>query len=239
MRAYTDHMAQHSQSANPEKTMKFLLQFPLYILLAALLSGCGKSRREIDQAAALACRFMGETQSTDSEARLQKINAAREEIGEKPFAGTDADIRESLAYELCEVLVKNDSYREKLAEAKRLGWKDISRQWTEEVQSGTLFYYVKTSRLAADNRTSLKLHLTCPLPELNARVYLNLFDSILESSEKTGCSYDFDSTKIPWMESRQHQSGWHKVPRDKYTVTLYSDKFGWISTSDETEEEAF
>lgn len=52
---------------------------------------------------------MAETQKTDSAFRVEKLNEAREKLGEKPFLSGDLEIRRAFNYGLCELLVLDDS----------------------------------------------------------------------------------------------------------------------------------
>ena len=88
-------------------------------LMALALTGCGPSQEEIDNTAIITCNIMGESRNMDAAMRIKEINAAREKIGADPYLGTDATIKESFEWALCEDLVKDDAvYRTKLGAAK-------------------------------------------------------------------------------------------------------------------------
>ena len=85
-----------------------------------LLVGCGVSDSEKQQIAAVTCSVIGETRNMDGAVRIREVNAARDEIGEDPFIGSDEEIKEAFEWGLCEQLVKNESnYRELLSASKQ------------------------------------------------------------------------------------------------------------------------
>ena len=89
----------------------------LLLLTAIFLSACGPSNQEKEEIAIITCNIMGESRNMDGVVRIKEINAAREQIGEDRFLGSDDDIRNSVKYGLCNELVLNDSqYSEKYLE---------------------------------------------------------------------------------------------------------------------------
>ena len=60
---------------------------------------------------------MKESSTNDGVLRLREINAAREKMGKELFLGTDSDVRQSIYYGLCSLLVLDDPiYETKLKE---------------------------------------------------------------------------------------------------------------------------
>lgn len=103
--------------------MKRLNFTKLIFTIAAtlLLTACGPSQEEKENIATIACNVMGESRNMDGAFRIEKMNEAREKVGEEPFLGSDDDIKESFRWGLCEELVGNPSeYQELLSSAKRL-----------------------------------------------------------------------------------------------------------------------
>ena len=118
--------------------MKILLS----VLSLLLLTSCGPSQEELRQAemeqqrlekeaseklaqenatrtAAVTCAVMGETNKlTGAAFRVEKINEAREEIGGEPFLSRDDAIQEAFEFGLCQALVLNENYDERLQELK-------------------------------------------------------------------------------------------------------------------------
>ena len=106
------------------------------LLSLFLLIGCGPSAEEIAEQERLAeevrvaelkrrsdlatvtCNFMGESRNMDAAMRIKEINSAREKLGEDFYLGTDAGIKESFEYGLCQELVLNESYDETLQSLK-------------------------------------------------------------------------------------------------------------------------
>ena len=75
-----------------------------------LLVACAPSQEEKEKIAAVTCAVMSETRNMDAAVRVEKINAAREEIGAEPFLSGDDAIKEAFEYGVCQALVLNDEY---------------------------------------------------------------------------------------------------------------------------------
>jgi FKBP-type peptidyl-prolyl cis-trans isomerase len=105
----------------------------LILLTVIFLSACGPSQEELQQAeieqlrieqekanriAAVTCSIISETRNMDGAVRVEKVNDARVEIGGEPFLMGDDEIKESLKFGICEELVLNESYYEKLQAIK-------------------------------------------------------------------------------------------------------------------------
>jgi hypothetical protein len=105
----------------------------LTTLSISLLFACGPSPEEIAEQerlveeakaaelkrrsdlATVTCNFMGESRNMDAAMRIKEINSARERLGEDLYLGTDAGIKQSFEYGLCNELVLNDpEYNAKL-----------------------------------------------------------------------------------------------------------------------------
>tara|TARA_B100000949_G_C13983258_1_gene326067 strand:- start:253 stop:546 length:294 start_codon:yes stop_codon:yes gene_type:complete len=61
---------------------------------------------------------MAETKNMDGAVRVEKMNEAREKIGAESFLSGDEVIKEALAFGLCQELVLNQPYDERLQELK-------------------------------------------------------------------------------------------------------------------------
>ena len=90
----------------------------LILLIAIFLTACGPSPEEKRNIAAVTCSIMGETRNMDSAVRIEKMNNAREKIGGEPFLDGDYVIKESFEYGLCQELVLNENYNERLQSRK-------------------------------------------------------------------------------------------------------------------------
>jgi len=122
--------------------MKRLLLLPIILLTA-----CGPSPEEKKNIAAVTCSIMGETRNMDSAVRIEKMNNAREKIGGEPFLDGDYVIKESFEYGLCEELVLNVTYDERLQSRK-----DAQRErarLAEEERAEERMIAAKKKRLAA------------------------------------------------------------------------------------------
>lgn len=99
---------------------------PLIILSLILIAACAPSQDEkrqvelelakekANRVAAVTCSIMVETLNMDAAVRVEKMNDAREKIGGDPFLSGDSLIKEALGYGLCQELVLNESFYEKL-----------------------------------------------------------------------------------------------------------------------------
>ena len=109
-----------------EDQKRFVMRHITIFLIALGLTACGPSQEEIDNAATITCNIMSESSNMDAGTRIKEVNATREKIGAPPYLGTDATIRESLDWDLCEELIKNNANYpdlvvvKKEAEARRL-----------------------------------------------------------------------------------------------------------------------
>ena len=111
--------------------MKRLLLLTTIIILVA----CGPSTQEKEEIAILTCNIMGASRNMDGAARIKEINAAREQIGEDRFLGSDDKIKESFKHELCKELVLNDpGYNATIEEMDRLA-KEMDRLAKEAEQT--------------------------------------------------------------------------------------------------------
>ena len=89
-----------------------LLIFPL------LLVGCSMPQEEKENIAAVTCSIMSETRNMDAAVRVRELNEARDKIGGEPFLRGDAAIKEAFDWELCQELVLNEDYDERLQSLK-------------------------------------------------------------------------------------------------------------------------
>ena len=100
--------------------------------------GCGMSEKDKTEISQITCNVIEATRNMDAAQRIKEINAAREQMGEERFLGTDGDIIESVGFGLCVNLVRNDEdYETKLTSSKkarqmRLEQERIAREKVEE-----------------------------------------------------------------------------------------------------------
>ena len=83
------------------------------ILTFILLTGCGKSDKEINDIAAVTCSIITESKMVESSFRIKEVNDAREKMDLDPYLDGDDGIREAISYGLCIELVKDDPNYEK------------------------------------------------------------------------------------------------------------------------------
>jgi len=90
----------------------------LPILSLVLLTACGPSQEEKEKVAAVTCSIMSETRNMDSAVRVRELNEARGKIGGEPFLRGDDVIQEAIKWGLCQELVLNEPYEERLQSLK-------------------------------------------------------------------------------------------------------------------------
>jgi hypothetical protein len=86
--------------------------------------GCSPSEKDVAETRSQnidisisTCNLMKESSTNDGVLRLREINTAREKMGKELFLGTDSDVRQSINYGLCSLLVLDDPiYETKLKE---------------------------------------------------------------------------------------------------------------------------
>ena len=96
----------------------------LALLLLFGIVGCSPSEKDAAETRSQnidisisTCNLMKESSTNDGVLRLREINAAREKMGKELFLGTDSDVRQSIYYGLCSLLVLDDPiYETKLKE---------------------------------------------------------------------------------------------------------------------------
>lgn len=82
------------------------------IISTFALFSCGMPQAEKDKIAAVTCSIISETKNMDAALRVEKINDAREKLGEEPYLLGDLLIRSAVEKGLCKELVLNEGYAE-------------------------------------------------------------------------------------------------------------------------------
>ena len=124
------------------------------VVCTFLICSCGQSQEEREKIAAVACSIMGETRNMDSSIRVREMNDAREKIGGEPFLSGDEAIKISLEWGLCEVLVLNENYDERLQSlqyAKSERYRIVREKRAEEKRIA-----LEEQRIAAEKRAEEK-----------------------------------------------------------------------------------
>ena len=86
-------------------------------------------QEEKENIAAVTCSIMSETRNMDAAIRVEKMNDARDKIDGEPFLRGDAAIKEAFDWGLCQKLVLNETYDERLKSLK-----DAERERKEAIQ---------------------------------------------------------------------------------------------------------
>ena len=82
------------------------------IISIFVLFSCGMPQGEKEKIAAVTCSIISETKNMDAALRVEKINDAREKLGEEPYLLGDLLIRSAVKQGLCKELVLNEGYAE-------------------------------------------------------------------------------------------------------------------------------
>jgi hypothetical protein len=90
------------------------------VLMVFGIVGCSMPQDEKENIAAVTCSIMSETRNMDAAIRVEKMNDARDKIDGEPFLRGDAAIKEAFDWELCQELVLNEDYDERLQSLKEL-----------------------------------------------------------------------------------------------------------------------
>ena len=85
------------------------MKYLILILIAFSLAACGPSEEEKYRVATVTCAVMKESNPFESALRAEKINEARERLGEPPFVDGDKVIRTAINYGTCDLLVLNSA----------------------------------------------------------------------------------------------------------------------------------
>jgi hypothetical protein len=96
-------------------TMKHTLAL---VLMVFGIVGCSMPQEEKENIAAVTCSIMSETRNMDAAIRVEKMNDARDKIDGEPFLRGDAAIKEAFDWGLCQELVLNETYDERLKSLK-------------------------------------------------------------------------------------------------------------------------
>jgi len=88
------------------------------VLMVFGLVGCSMPQEEKENIAAVTCSIMSETRNMDAAVRVRELNEARDKIGGEPFLRGDVVIKEAFEWELCQELVLNEIYDERLQSLK-------------------------------------------------------------------------------------------------------------------------
>ena len=99
------------------------------VVIVLGLVGCSMPQEEKENIAAVTCSIMSETRNMDAAIRVEKMNDARDKIDGEPFLRGDAAIKEAFDWGLCQELVLNETYDERLKSLK-----DAERERKEAIQ---------------------------------------------------------------------------------------------------------
>ncbi|MDB4043710.1 hypothetical protein N9507_05740 [Gammaproteobacteria bacterium] len=113
------------------------------VLMVFGIVGCSMPQEEKENIAAVTCSIMSETRNMDAAIRVEKMNDARDKIGGEPFLRGDAVIKEAFEWGLCQELVLNETYDERLQSLK-----DAKR----EIERIAAEIRAEQNRIAAEKR---------------------------------------------------------------------------------------
>ena len=113
------------------------------VLMVFGLVGCSMPQEEKENIAAVTCSIISETRNMDAAIRVEKMNDARDKIDGEPFLRGDAVIKEAFEWGLCQELVLNETYDERLQSLK-----DAKR----EIERIAAEIRAEQNRIAAEKR---------------------------------------------------------------------------------------
>ena len=123
-----------------------------------LLSACSPSEHEIDNIATISCNIMGESRTMDGAIRLKELNAARKKIHAAAYLGDDDTIMEAFKFGLCEELVKDDRYEEKLTEQKQVA-KQLENERIAQEEQERLIQIARDEATAKNNSAEVEAYI--------------------------------------------------------------------------------
>ena len=150
----------------------------LALLLLFGIVGCSPSKEDIVaiekqnlNVSISSCNLMRESSADDGVLRLREVNAAREKMGKKLFLGTDADIKVSIYYGLCSLLVLDDPLydiklqeridsekaQRLLAEQERLKKEEENRKQSKELEDSVFAVFVLRVHLLSSEDNANKM----------------------------------------------------------------------------------
>jgi hypothetical protein len=122
------------------------------LLVLIVLSGCGMSLEEKERSAAVTCAEVKETRGMDGAPRVRLFNEAREAIGEAPYLEGDEEIKRSITWGTCELLVLNDpSYESRTSSAETAYLAEEARKSEDEARIREQEYQENLPQLIADS----------------------------------------------------------------------------------------
>lgn len=78
------------------------------VVFIFLIASCGVSMEEKNRVSAVTCSIIKESIMLDASFRIEKVNDAREKLQLAPFLDGDDEIKRSIQYGTCDLLVQND-----------------------------------------------------------------------------------------------------------------------------------
>lgn len=193
----------------------------LFIPILLLLVSCGSSQKEKQEIATLTCNIMAESRGMDASLRIKEINAARIEIGEDRYLDTDEKIKESFEYGLCEELVLNNDYQNKLLEAKKEE-AELRRQQLAQIEADKAEKEAKRKEMQEKWRTAIASHFK----EVKINNALDKVELDFSFVRKTVGMWRL----VFWVSCTEEVHGFHKGIK-----ILFKDNIGTL-TSRNTEE---
>lgn len=105
-------------------------------IFCVLVVSCGPTEAEKERIARVTCAIIVETKNMDSAQRVERVNDAREELDLGPYLEGDDEIIQAVRYGVCELLVLDRSWQDKLekrqfAEAQRQAEQEAERKERE------------------------------------------------------------------------------------------------------------
>ena len=85
-------------------------KFTIISIIFIFISSCGISNEEKERVASVTCSIIQETKNLESSLRVEKVNEAREKIKLPPYLDGDDEIKRSIQFDTCKLLITNDEF---------------------------------------------------------------------------------------------------------------------------------
>ena len=85
-------------------------KFSILSIIFIFITSCGISNEEKERVASVTCSVIQETKDFESSLRVEKVNEAREKIKLPPYLDGDDEIKRSIKFNTCKLLITNDEF---------------------------------------------------------------------------------------------------------------------------------
>lgn len=148
-------------------------------LVVPVLTACGMSKDEKEDVAKVTCSIIVETKDMDSAFRVEKMNAAREKIGGKPYLDGDEKIKEAIQWGTCELLtLESANYDSVTSRNQELFYS--AQQAAQEAAARNMELELKKQAEKAAIEAELRRTIEEEKAEINRRRQVEIAKSLVE-----------------------------------------------------------